>query len=153
VLDESVLAFIVRAKANTWNSDGSASLAYRPGSHDLQYHEGDRAYLDSYFGSTEFVGQEVVWERNTPLWVMNYHGRILRPDDYDGARAGATSQYGRGRMYETGTFMGDHSFTYGHVIFRVESTGSADAFTGLESHEIEGVTVYHFRFHGGSVYE
>jgi hypothetical protein len=56
-------------------------------------------------------------------------------------------------MYETGTFMGEHSFTYGDVIFRVESTGSPDAFTGMESHEIDGVTVYHFRFHGGSVYE
>lgn len=68
-----------------------------------------------------------MWERNTPLWLMNYHGRILRPDLYDGAQAGATSQYDRGRMYETGTFMGDHHFTHGDVIFRVESTGSSNA--------------------------
>jgi Domain of unknown function (DUF5680) len=153
MVSESLLAFIVRAKANTWNSDRPPSLSYRPCSHDLQYHEGDLAYLDSYFGSTEFVGQEVVWERNTPVWVMNYHGRILRPDLYDGARAGVTSQQGRGRMYDMGTFMGSHSCTYGNVDFLVESTGQPDAFTGVETHQIDGTVVYQFQFHGGSVHE
>ena len=84
MLSDDLVAFIVRAKANTWNAACAPSLSYRPGSHDLQYHEGNRAYLDSYFGSTDFVGQEVVWNDGVPVWAMNYHGRILRPDLYEG---------------------------------------------------------------------
>lgn len=47
---EQLNAFIVRAKAATYVGQGERSLSYRPGSHDLQYHEGSYSYLDSYFG-------------------------------------------------------------------------------------------------------
>ena len=66
-MNPEIIAFIARAKANTWNGNAQASLAYRPGSRDLQYHEADLAYMDSYFGSTDFLGQEVVWQNGTPI--------------------------------------------------------------------------------------
>jgi hypothetical protein len=59
VLDTSELeAFIVRAKAHTYVGGGQKSLAYRPFSHDLQFHEGSFSYLDSYFGGNDFIGQK-----------------------------------------------------------------------------------------------
>ena len=59
VLDTSELeAVIVRAKAHTYVGGGQKSLAYRPFSHDLQFHEGSFSYLDSYFGGTDFIGQK-----------------------------------------------------------------------------------------------
>jgi hypothetical protein len=42
--------FIVCAKAATYVGGGAKSLSYRPGAHDLQFHEGAFSYLDSYFG-------------------------------------------------------------------------------------------------------
>ncbi len=71
--------FIVRAKAAAYVGQGPKSLSYRPGSHDLQFHDGDFSYLDSYFGGTDFIGQEVVYFRGKPVWAMNYYGRILEP--------------------------------------------------------------------------
>ena len=46
-LDETTLNdFIDKAKAHTYVAKGEKSLAYRPGSHDLQFHDGAFAYLD-----------------------------------------------------------------------------------------------------------
>ena len=76
---EQLNTFIVRAKAATYVGGGAKSLSYRPGSHDLQFHEGAFSYLDSYFGGSDFLGQEVVYYEGQPVWVMNYYGRILEP--------------------------------------------------------------------------
>jgi Domain of unknown function (DUF5680) len=73
-------SFIVKAKANTYAGNGNASLSYRPHSYDLQFHEDDFSYLDSYFGGTDFLGQEVIYYQNEPIWAMNYYGRILEPE-------------------------------------------------------------------------
>jgi hypothetical protein len=143
--------FIVRAKANTWNGNARVSLSYRPGSSDLQYHEENLSYLDSYFGSTNFLGQEVVWHNGKPIWVMNYHGQILQPELYDGARAGITSQEGRGCVYALQTFLGNHEFTLKHSVFCMKTTGEPSSFSGREWHEVKGVVVYSFDFHGGTV--
>jgi Domain of unknown function (DUF5680) len=150
-MTENQIAFIVRAKANTWNGNGTSSLSYRPGSKDLQYHEENLSYLDSYFGGTDFLGQEVVWQDGVPLWAMNYYGHILHPDLYDGARAGITSQVGRGRVYATGSFLGDHAFTLEEANFRMKTNGDANSFAGSEWHEKNGVIVYRFDFHGGTI--
>ena len=74
---ELLNAFIVRAKAATYIGGGARSLSRRPGSHDLEYHEGVLSYLDSYFGGSNFIGQEVVFFDNQPVWAMKYYGRVL----------------------------------------------------------------------------
>jgi hypothetical protein len=151
VIDDDIISFIVRAKANSWNSDRAASNSSRPGSRDLRFDDGDSAYLDSYFGSINFVGQEVVWQQSTAVWAMNYHGTVLRPDLYDGSRAGATSQVGRGRVYDLNTFLGEHRFVLEHATFCMSTSGDASSFSGSEWHEVDGLVVYRFRFHGGSI--
>ncbi|WP_313615538.1 DUF5680 domain-containing protein, partial [Rhizobium sp.] len=76
--------FIVQAKTNTYVGGGDKSpTPTRPGAHDLVYQDGDWHYLDSYFGGTDFIGQEVVWHRGAPLWAMSYYGRIIRPETMD----------------------------------------------------------------------
>ena len=40
--------------------------------------DGPFAYLDSYFGGTDFIGQEVVYFEGQPTWAMNYYGYIVR---------------------------------------------------------------------------
>jgi hypothetical protein len=65
-------AFIVKAKAATYVGDGAKSPSCRPGSHDLQFQDGDFAYLDRYF-----VGEEVVYYKDNPVWAMNYYDRVL----------------------------------------------------------------------------
>lgn len=70
-------SFIVEAKANTYVGGGSPAPACRTGSRDIGYQRGTWRYLDSYFGGTDFAGQEVVWLESEPVWAMNYFGRII----------------------------------------------------------------------------
>ena len=80
--------FIVCAKAGTYIGDGQRLLPSRLGAHDLQFHQPPFAYLDSYFGGNDFLGQEVVYHDARPVWVMNYYGYILDPSSVGGAQAG-----------------------------------------------------------------
>jgi hypothetical protein len=98
--------FIVEAKRQTYVGDGVKAAASRMGAHDLTYTVGDWSYRDSYFGGTDFLGQETVWLRDEPVWAMNYYGYILRPDLIDAGRAGATIKAALSVMYAEGRFLG-----------------------------------------------
>ncbi len=56
-------AVIVRAKSASYVGGGAKAASSRPGSHDLAWSDGDWRYLDSYFGGTDFLGQEALWFR------------------------------------------------------------------------------------------
>ena len=50
----------------------------RKNSHDYRYEDKNGfIYLDSYFGGECFVGEEVVWLHENPVWSMNYVGRVI----------------------------------------------------------------------------
>ena len=109
-----LIVFITRAKKASYLGDGAKAPSSRPGSHDLAYAEGDWRYLDSYFGGTDFLGQEVVWFRDEPVWAMNYHGYILRPDLIDATKAGQTLkaalavEASQGRLLDNLEWTGPH---------------------------------------------
>ena len=84
--------FIVRAKAATYVGSGAYSLSHRPASHDLEFHEGPFAYLDSYFGGSDFIGEEVVYYNEQPVWAMNYYGRLVEPAAHYRGRGRANHQ-------------------------------------------------------------
>ena len=47
-------------------------------SHDYRYqNKNGFTYLDSYLGGECFVGEEVVWLHENPVWSMNYVGRVI----------------------------------------------------------------------------
>ena len=64
---EGLEAFIIRAKAKSYVGNGATRPPCRAGSHDIGHDDGDWAYLDSYFGGTDFLGQEVVWHTGVPI--------------------------------------------------------------------------------------
>jgi len=103
---ELLNAFIVRAKAATYVGSGAKSLSRRPGSHDLEYHQGAFAYQDSYFGGSDFIGEESVYFEGRPVWAMNYYGRILDPERITAAEAGQVIKESLSAMYREGRFLG-----------------------------------------------
>src|SRR5690554_2776045 len=83
-----IAAFVIRAKAACYVGDGSHLLPYRLGAIDLQYQDGPFVYHDSYFGDSDFLGQEVVYHERRPVWGMSYHGYLLEPSRINAATAG-----------------------------------------------------------------
>ena len=144
-------AFIVRAKATAYVGRGPKSLSYRPGSHDLQFHDGDFSYLDSYFGGTDFIGQEVVYFRGRPVWAMNYYGRILEPSLITGAETGQIIQASLAEMYQQGRFLGGFEHATDNGTYFDTNLGDVASFTGREWITRDALTVYDLVYHGGLI--
>ncbi len=148
---EELTAIIVRAKATTYVGGGDTIKPSRPGAHDLAWSEGDWRYLDSYFGGTDFLGQEVLWRAHEPIWAMNYYGAVRRPDLINAERAGQTIKAALSALYREGRFLGGFEWMgpFGHYVDRSE--GSVASFRGREVIEVGGVEAYALDYFGGLV--
>jgi hypothetical protein len=144
-------AFIVVAKAATYVGSGEKIAPSRPGSHDLGFAQGRWRYLDSYFGGTDFLGQETVWRDGEPVWSMLYYGYISRPDLIDGMRAGATIKAALTEMYKEGRFLGGFEWSGPHGVYRDGSTGNVEHFRGRETITVGGAEAYALDYFGGLV--
>jgi Domain of unknown function (DUF5680) len=144
-------AFIVRAKAETYVGNGEHVSACRPGSHDLRYEEEKWRYHDSYFGGSDFIGEEVVYYEGKPIWAMNYYGRILRPDLISAAQAGQTIKASLSHLYREGRFLGGFEHTEQDLTYVDVSDGTVECFHGREFIRREQVTAYELVYHGGLI--
>jgi hypothetical protein len=144
-------AFIVRAKAATYVGDGEHVTPCRTGSHDLRFSEGEWNYLDSYFGGSDFIGEEVVHFAGRPVWAMNYYGRILREDLLTAAQAGQMIKAGLSHMYKEGRFLGGFEYAEDDLTYVDASEGSANCFHGRESIRCGQETAYELVYHGGLI--
>jgi hypothetical protein len=143
--------FIVRAKAETYVGGGEHSTSSRLGSHDLRFSDGEWVYHDSYFGGSDFIGEEVVYFACQPVWSMNYYGRILRIDLLTPIQAGEMIKTSLSRLYEQGRFLGGFKYTENDLTYLDASEGEADHFQGREIITRGQETAYELLYHGGMI--
>jgi len=143
--------FIVKAKAATYVGNGEKAESCRQRSHDLKFQEGPFSYLDSYFGGTDFIGQEVVYYENEPVWAMNYYGRIIEPEKISAAEAGQIIKESLSLMYQEGRFLGGFEHQTGNGVYTDTSQGGLESFMGKEWITRETVRVYELLYHGGLI--
>ncbi len=148
---EELTRFIVRAKAATYVGSGHKNLSRRPDSHDLEYQDAPFAYLDSYFGGSDFIGQEVVYHDLQAVWAMNYYGYILRPDLIEAAQAGQIIKASLSTLYGEGRFLGGFGHPVGAFVYTDTNEGDAAHFQGKEWISTGGVRVYELVYHGGLI--
>jgi hypothetical protein len=144
-------AFIVRAKAATYVGSGEPAESSRLGSHDLRFADGKWSYHDSYFGGTDFIGEEVVYFEDKPVWAMNYYGYILRDDLLTAAEAGGMIKASLSRMYKEGRFLGGFEHTENGLTYVDTSEGNADHFHGREFIRRGQEIAYELVYHGGLI--
>ena len=143
--------FIIRAKAATYVGGGAQAPSCRTGSHDLCFEEDAFAYLDSYFGGSDFLGEEVICYQGAPAWAMNYYGRILEPTLITATQAGQVIQASLSAMYKLGRFLGGFEHEMGTFKYFDTNTGALTSFTGKEWITRDGVVVYDLVYHGGLI--
>ena len=143
--------FIVRAKAATYVGSGEHVEPSRPSSHDLRFSDGKWAYLDSYFGGTDFIGEEVVYFDEKPVWAMNYYGRILRDDLLTGAQAGQMIKASLSRMYQEGRFLGGFEYAENDLTYVDTSEGEPNSFHGREFIRRGQDVAYELVYHGSLI--
>jgi len=143
--------FVVRAKTASYAGDGATLLPYRLGSHDLQFLDGDWAYHDSYFGGTDFIGQEIAYYRGVSIWGQNYFGRILRDELMTGEEAGRMIKESLSALYAQGRFLGGFRRDSGELRYVDTNQGNVAAFSGAEWIERADTRVYELVYHGGLI--
>jgi len=143
--------FIIRAKAATYVGDGKPGESSRKGSIDLVFNQGDFSYLDSYFGGSDFIGEEIVYYQNEPVWGMNYYGSILKPQKITAAQAGAMIKASLSLMYAEGRFLGGWQHFERKIVYHDSSNGDLSHFTGYEWIEKDNEKVYELFYHGGLI--
>lgn len=149
---ERLNGFVVAAKAATYVGGGRPAASSRPDSHDLAHQDGDWAYLDSYFGGQDFLGQEVVWFRDEPVWAMNYYGWIAQPAVITAAQAGAVIKVALSALYAENRFLGDHRQVVDRWTYEDRSVGTVAHFEGRERiSDAAGTVVYKLTYAGGLV--
>jgi hypothetical protein len=144
---------IVSAKRATYVGGGeTVAKPCRLGSHDIAWSQGEWRYLDSYFGGSDFSGQEVMWLGEEPVWAMSYFGYIIHPDRIDAARAGAVIKSSLASLYdEEKRFLGGFRASHAYGVYIDENDGDIDRFTGREIIEVGGVEAYALVYHGGLI--
>lgn len=154
IIDTNELhAFIVRAKAATYVGDGEHASPCRLGSHDLRFSDGEWAYQDSYFGGADFIGEEVVYFGDQPVWAMNYYGRILRDDLITGTEAGHMIKASLSRMYKEDRFLGGFEYSENDLTYKDSNEGSLERFRGREFIRRRDQIAYELDYHGGLIRE
>ena len=141
--------FIVEAKRHTYVGNGKRLLPYRLGTKDLQYSAQDWTYHDSYAGESNFIGQELVYLGQQPVWGMNYFGVILRPELLTSAQAGQMIKKSLSKLYEEGRFLGGFTFQDGSLTYIDTNEGDVSYFRGLEYINVNEVRAYELHYHGG----
>ena len=70
--------FLIEAKKQTYaNETIEKAKSTRQNSKDYEYKKDNMVYHDTYFGGTNFIGEEVVYIDNQTYWAMNYYGVTL----------------------------------------------------------------------------
>ena len=143
---KGLVEFLIKAKRSTYAGDGNEVEASRPGSRELRYVKNNLEYVDWYFGSDCFIGEEALRQDNQVIWVMNYSGRKLSEKcDYGFLKKALLL------VPLEKPFRGPNSYTDSEYKYKCDSKGDFDWFSGYETIELQGEVVYECYFHGGIV--
>lgn len=152
---EVLTVFITAAKRNTYASEvGSAFVQpLLEGSKQLEYRNGDYFYRDIYYGSSFFVGQEIVEFRNRPIWSMVYSGGVTIPN-VNGDSMGQIYHFLRQalRLVDTNfIYRGPQYYELGEYVYQNECEGTIDCFHGKEMILLDAKKVYELKYSGGII--
>lgn len=144
--EDALVRFLITAKQRTYAGKGGETESSRPASHDLAYREGDYFYLDTYLGGARFAGEEAVWLAGTPVFAMNYCGRVLG-ELFSGDFLKAALM----RVPPEKPFRGPAEYQEGAYRYRCASNGDLAWFQGYEEIFCQETKVYECAFHGGKI--
>ena len=146
--------FLIEAKKQTYANENAPKIdSSRLNSKDYEYKKGNMIYHDTYFGGTNFIGEEVVYIDNQTYWAMNYYGTTL--DEALGEEA--MDKALRPALMKVGEDVnvipvrGPKEFINGEYKYTFEVSGDINCFNGIESVYKNDVKIYELRCTGGLI--
>ena len=148
---ERLREFLREAKINAYaGSDENNSRRLRDGGKKITYRKNNFYYRDIYYGFNPFIGEEIVFDREKPIWAMNYRGQIIREpipakEIYFFLRR-ALKRVNKGKP-----FRGPSNFRFGDFEYLNNVKGKLEKFIGEEKIFYKKELVYKLDYHGGFI--
>ena len=146
--------FLIEAKKSTYAKGTAEKIeSNRLGSKDYEYKKGNMLYHDTYFGGTNFIGEEVVYIDNKIYWAMNYYGvtldENLGEEAMDNALRPALMQVGVSENIIP--VRGPREYKNGDFKYTFEVSGDLTNFSGIETIYKNDKKVYELKCNGGLI--
>ncbi len=141
-MTKEFIDFLTKAKKNTYAVGENRVNSSRTGSVDFKYIQDDFIYLDSYFGSNNFSGEEAVFKSGVPIWSMNYFGRVLE-EEFSG-------DFLKSALIKVNfdyPFRGPKYFVNNDFVYRCDFDGNINWFQGYEEILYNNNKIYELFFH------
>ena len=152
---EELIKFLIKAKVNTYASQGDNATVKSPllpGTHQLEYAEGPFLYRDIYTGNAMFAGQEIVYYNGKPVWTMSYAGNI--PADVSKADVDALVKLLHKALMHVPAeipYRGPRQLQDGAYTYTNHPEVRSDSFFGRETISRGDAFLYELRYGGGLV--
>lgn len=146
--------FLIEAKKQTYaNANVEKVSSSRYESKDYEYKKENMIYHDTYFGGTNFIGEEVIYLDNKIYWAMNYYGvtldETLEEEAMDSALRPALMLVGEDKSVIP--VRGPKEFINGEYKYNFEVEGNLDYFSGIEIIYKNDKKIYELRCNGGLI--
>ena len=146
--------FLIEAKKQTYaNENVSKTASSRLNSNDYEYKKDNMIYHDTFFGGTNFIGEEVVYIDNKTYWAMNYYGTTLdenlSEEAMDKALRPALMKVGENNNVIP--VRGPKEFINGEYKYVFEVNGDINCFNGIETIYKNNVKIYELKCTGGLI--
>ena len=146
--------FLIEAKKQTYaNENVSKTASSRLNSNDYEYKKDNMIYHDTFFGGTNFIGEEVVYIDNKTYWAMNYYGTTLdenlSEEAMDKALRPALMKVGENNNVIP--VRGPKEFINGEYKYDFEVNGDINCFNGIETIYKNNVKIYELKCTGGLI--
>lgn len=150
---EEIKKFLIEAKRQTYANESVEKIeSSRLHSKDYEYRKDNMIYHDTYFGGTNFIGEEVVYVDNKPYWAMNYHGVTLDnsigEEAMDKALRPALMLVGKSDIIPV---RGPKEFHNGEYKYTFEIEGEFNYFSGIETIYKNNEKIYELKCSGGLI--
>lgn len=142
-----IVDFLILAKKNTYAAKGNQVKSSRVNSHDFIYEDkSGHMYYDTYLGGEHFAGEEAVWLHQSPVWSMNYAGRVIgehfNSDFLKEVLMAVPKEL---------PFRGPEIYTKGDYFYHCKVEGEFVWFQGYEEIFYRDEKIYECLFHGGII--
>lgn len=138
---------VAEARRNTYAGEGGAvEVSLLNGSHQLEYRKDKYFYRDIFFaGKKNFIGQEVVYFNNNPVWSMVYSGSAEPEEITPFLKKSLTV------LSEKCRFGEKCELKENDLSYKDNGQGTLERFGGEEQIFKQGEEVYKLDYHGGSI--
>ena len=150
---DKIETFLIEAKKQTYANENVEKVgSSRLNSKDYEYKKDNMIYHDTYFGGTNFIGEEVVYVDNEIFWAMNYYGvtldDTLGEEAMDKALRPALMMVGKDDIIPV---RGPKEFSNGEYKYTFEVEGDLNYFNGTETIYKNKEKIYQLKCSGGLI--